>query len=213
MSYRSPAERGSRASSLALVIGLHAAAIAGALLAKSTVLIPDTGEITKLVHVAPIEDPPPLPPSPEPQTEMPPPPAGSTAIVPPSIEAARPVIPPITPPGAAPPAPPLPPIASSPPTPPLLIDARFTAASLARLQPAYPGALLRAGVEGEVTVRVTIGPDGRVERVDKIRADHDAFFEATRRHALRAWRFAPATRDGLPVESSQTHTVRFTIAG
>jgi len=38
-----------------------------------------------------------------------------------------------------------------------------------------------------------------------------AFFEATRTQALRHWRFQPATRDGIPVESWRTMTVKFKL--
>jgi protein TonB len=79
------------------------------------------------------------------------------------------------------------------------------------LQPPYPSAEQREGVEGQVTVRVVIGPDGRVRGIEKVRASNDAFFRATERHALRNWRFKPATVDGRPVESRKTLNLRFEI--
>ncbi len=44
-----------------------------------------------------------------------------------------------------------------------------------------------------------------------MRATSDAFFQATLRHALRNWRFKPATVDGRAIESSKVMTVRFEI--
>lgn len=79
------------------------------------------------------------------------------------------------------------------------------------LQPPYPASELRSGNEGKVTIRVTIGADGRVKRGEKVSATNDAFYRATERHALRAWRFKPATVDGRPVESRQVISVDFRL--
>lgn len=80
------------------------------------------------------------------------------------------------------------------------------------LQPPYPSAEQREGIEGQVTVRVLIGPDGRVHGLEKVRASNDAFFRATERHALRNWRFKPATLDGRPVESRKVLNLRFELS-
>ena len=80
-------------------------------------------------------------------------------------------------------------------------------------QPEYPPNERRAGTEGNVTVRVLIGTDGRVKAVEAVRSASDAFFQATRRQALGRWRFTPATRDGVPYESWRTMTVRFVLEG
>ncbi|HEY5722218.1 MAG TPA: TonB family protein [Allosphingosinicella sp.] len=81
------------------------------------------------------------------------------------------------------------------------------------LEPPYPISEQRAGAEGSVTVRLAIGTDGKVARAEKVRASSDAFFQATQRHALRNWRFKPATLDGRPVESSTVMTVHFKLDG
>jgi protein TonB len=88
------------------------------------------------------------------------------------------------------------------------VDERFRAA----LQPPYPSALARAEIEGKAVVRVLIGVDGRVKAVESVSATEPGFFEATREQALKRWRFRPATRDGVPVESWRTMTVRFQLA-
>lgn len=79
------------------------------------------------------------------------------------------------------------------------------------LQPTYPPGMIREEREGVVTVRVLISIDGRVKRLEAIRADETAFLEATRKQALSKWRFLPATRDGTPVESWREMTVRFEL--
>ena len=93
------------------------------------------------------------------------------------------------------------------PAPPVRVEARIDARS--SLQPPYPAAEQREGREGSVTVRVTIGPDGRVLAVEKVRATSDGFWRATERQALRHWRFKPAMLDGQPVAGTATMTVHF----
>lgn len=83
--------------------------------------------------------------------------------------------------------------------------------AMARFQPDYPPELVRADVEGSATVRVLIASDGRVKAVELVSATHPGFFEATRKQALRFWKFKPGTRDGAAIESWRTMTVRFKI--
>lgn len=78
-------------------------------------------------------------------------------------------------------------------------------------RPPYPPAMQREGLEGTVTLRVTIDTRGRVSAVEEVSATHPAFFEAVRRHALRAWRFRPATRNGVAIISEQILTLRFQL--
>lgn len=92
-----------------------------------------------------------------------------------------------------------------------LVRSEATMLRSSELQPPYPASEMRAEVEGSVSIRVTIGPNGRVIRAEKISATSNAFYQATERHALRAWRFKPATVDGKPVESTKAITVRFQL--
>jgi protein TonB len=103
----------------------------------------------------------------------------------------------------------LPPV--DPPREPVVIDASIDPRARAAFQPDYPGTMIRQGVEGAVTVRMGIGADGRVTDIEKISATDESFWLATRRHALREWRFRPATRDGVPIASTRVLTVRFTL--
>ncbi len=79
------------------------------------------------------------------------------------------------------------------------------------LQPQYPAGERRAEREGIVTVRVTIGADGRVASVECLSATTAEFCRATRQQALGKWRFRPATRDGVPVTATKDLTVRFEL--
>jgi len=98
----------------------------------------------------------------------------------------------------------------------------FTAAPVRRearidprseLKPPYPASEQRMGTEGVVTIRVLIGADGKVKGAEKMSATNDIFYQATVRHALRNWRFKPATLDGRPIESSKVMTLHFELDG
>lgn len=95
---------------------------------------------------------------------------------------------------------------------PVLVEPRIDPRALPAFQPDYPGAMVRQGLEGSVTVRVMIGPDGRVTAIERLSATDDAFWIATQRHALRKWRFRPATHDGVATGGSKVLTVHFRLA-
>ncbi|HWH22423.1 MAG TPA: TonB family protein [Allosphingosinicella sp.] len=103
---------------------------------------------------------------------------------------------------------PPPPPKAEPKPEPVRVKAKLRSGDL---QPPYPPGEEQMGREGSVTVRLTIGADGRVKAVEKVSATSDAFFHATERHALRAWRFSPETVDGKPVESRTVMTVKFEL--
>ncbi|MEO9130815.1 MAG: TonB family protein [Sphingomonas sp.] len=94
---------------------------------------------------------------------------------------------------------------------PVVIDPVRDGRYAAGFQPDYPASERRAGHQGRVVVRVLIGVDGRVKRVEKVSAVNDAFFEVTERRALDKWRFKPGTRDGVPVEAWQTVGLNFVL--
>lgn len=87
------------------------------------------------------------------------------------------------------------------------VDPRFAD----RFQPAYPPSEQREGRDGQVVVRVLVGTDGRVKAIERVSATSDAFFAATRRQALSQWRFRPATRDGVGIESWYRMSVTFVL--
>lgn len=78
-------------------------------------------------------------------------------------------------------------------------------------KPDYPPAMRREGLEGSVTLRVTIDEKGRVIAVEQVRATNSTFFEAARNQALRYWRFLPAREDGKAIQSQQTLTLQFRL--
>jgi periplasmic protein TonB len=98
-----------------------------------------------------------------------------------------------------------------PPPVPVLTDAAPDPRFASLFQPPYPPRLQRLDIEGKVVLKVLIGADGRVREVQIVYADDDGFAEVTERQALTKWRFKPATRDGVAVETWKQMTVRFEI--
>lgn len=95
---------------------------------------------------------------------------------------------------------------------PMLVTARLDPRYAARFQPPYPPASERQEEEGVVMVRVRVGTDGRVLSAElKASSGHRRLDEAAVEHARRAWRFVPATRDGVAVESWREVPVRFEL--
>lgn len=201
-----------------IVVLVHAAAIGALAMSKMDVEVMKVFTPLQIrnVPLPPEPDPVPPPPKPEPQ----PAPRSEVTYVPPIVPAPPtnhvelPAILslgiPAFDPGPVGEADPRPVPRADPPPQPVRVDARMRSGDP---QPPYPASEQRAGNEGSVRVRVAIGADGRVKSVEKISATSDAFFRATERHALRAWRFAPATVDGKAVESVKTLTVQFRLDG
>lgn len=70
-----------------------------------------------------------------------------------------------------------------------------------------------SGVAPEVDIRVTVDPRGRVARVEvlsiKPSSSYDDAFRQAVEETLRGWRYAPAWKDGEPVESTLRWTIQF----
>jgi len=95
--------------------------------------------------------------------------------------------------------------------PPVVTGAELDSRFAGSFQPEYPVGERRAEHQGRVVVRVLVGVDGRVKQVEKVSAPSNDFFEATERRALQKWRFKPATRDGIPIETWKTIGVSFVL--
>lgn len=95
--------------------------------------------------------------------------------------------------------------------PPIYVGPRRNPRFADDFQPPYPSAQERERVEGRCPVSVTVSPAGRVTAVRDNGCTDAAFFRSTERQALRHWRFEPATRGGVAVESTLTQTVVFRL--
>ncbi len=89
---------------------------------------------------------------------------------------------------------------------------RSGASVLSGPDPLFPAAAIAASFQGAARLRVWVGRDGRVVRVELAgtsgRADCD---QSARDRVLQTWRFRPATIDGQPVESELVVHVKFTL--
>ena len=79
------------------------------------------------------------------------------------------------------------------------------------VKPEYPAALRTQGVEADVVLAVVVSVDGTVVKVEVVKAPPEAEFAAAAVSAAKAERYAPATKDGVPIEQLITFTVRFRL--
>jgi protein TonB len=79
------------------------------------------------------------------------------------------------------------------------------------VKPPYPLDKRRAEEEATLRLRLSIDERGRVTAVEPIGPADASFLEAARRHILRAWRYKPASDDGVAVASSTVVTLSFRL--
>ncbi|QPQ54682.1 TonB family protein [Allosphingosinicella flava] len=211
--------RKSNAASLVAVIALHGAALTALALSKMDMPIKEFIPRLTVENIPIPPDPPKVIPEQQPQKQKATAPSELQAIKPPMDLPNNSSVEGKTNPDPTPPIGAMPgekvvlpedkgPVVLPPPAPVRVaaqIDPRYADA----LQPPYPPSEQRMSNEGKVSVRVTIGTDGRVKAVRKISATSDAFYKATERQALTRWRFKPAAVDGKAVESEKVMTVTF----
>ena len=166
----------------------------------------------------PEDEPPPPPPEDIPQTVPPPvapPPPINIARTPPPVQV-TPNIPPPSPPAIRipPPAPPAP--APAPPAPPS--QARGASPDglgrwAARIQGDYPSSALRREEQGTVTMRITIGTNGRVEACSVTGSSgSSALDQAACRGMQRYARYNPALNAaGNPITDTTTQSIRYVL--
>jgi TonB family protein len=81
---------------------------------------------------------------------------------------------------------------------------------LSQSQPAYTTEARRNQTQGEVILRVTLGADGTVSNVEAITSLPDGLTEQAQK-AARQIKFAPALRNGYPVDEAKTITYSFNL--
>ena len=98
-----------------------------------------------------------------------------------------------------------------PPRPaPVLSGPRLATAGEA-LKPPYPIDKLRLEQEATLKLRLTVDTRGRVVAVDPVGPADPSFLAAARRHILKAWRYKPATEDGLAVPTTTVINLSFRL--
>jgi protein TonB len=79
-------------------------------------------------------------------------------------------------------------------------------------RPPYPLAARRLGLEGRVLLEVVVRPDGRAATVRVRQSSGYGMLDDSAVETIRTrWRFVPARRGGMPVESTVTVPIRFRI--
>jgi protein TonB len=79
------------------------------------------------------------------------------------------------------------------------------------LRPPYPTSKLRAEEEASLRLRLSIDQRGRVVAVDPVGRTDPEFFASARRHILKAWRYKPATEDGMAIATVVEITLKFRL--
>lgn len=79
-----------------------------------------------------------------------------------------------------------------------------------RVNPQYPASAAAEGVEGTVSLIVTVGTDGNVEKVSVSKSSGDARLDSAAVAAVKKWKYKPAVQDGIArtVDTSATVTFR-----
>lgn len=90
-------------------------------------------------------------------------------------------------------------------------DIFIAPAFAARAEPAYPARARRAGVEGQVMVKVRLAASGSVRQVELVSGSGSHLLDEAALAAAQASSFTPAQRNGLAVEAEAVATYRFEL--
>ena len=82
---------------------------------------------------------------------------------------------------------------------------------IVQVPPAYPRGPKQAGIEGYVTMAVTIRPDGTVFNVKILESQPKRLFDKAATDAMKRWKFRPKVVDGNPVEQRAKQTIEFKL--
>ena len=176
----------SKATSIAIVIAIHVAGIAGLVAALAQgALMKQLQEIKASVDTQ--KTPPKAPPPPPPDLVKPPPPI---AIVP-TFQVQQEAPPPVT---TVPKPPPAPPKAAPAPSPTALEPIRRTFTL-----PPYPPISQRLGEQGTTTLKITIGTDGTITEATVEKSSGSARLDQAAQEYVKAhYRYKPPTVNGQP---------------
>jgi protein TonB len=164
-----------------------------------------------------VEEPPPPPP------DEPPPPPPDQPLEPPPVVSPPPIVTTQAPPQIImqtvqtppPPAPLPPPSPPAPPAPPRISQAAGLKGNPAQFfgNDAYPSEAIRAGAQGRVVARLTVGTDGRVSGcVVTTSSGNGSLDDTTCRIARSRVRYTPAKdENGQPIVSTATLPVRWVL--
>lgn len=93
------------------------------------------------------------------------------------------------------------------PASPKFLPARVRSTS----RPNYPSAAMRRGEEGVAQIRLSLDAEGKVTGATVSSSSGHAALDAAALKAAARWKFAPATKGGLPVASAIVVPIRFSL--
>ena len=99
----------------------------------------------------------------------------------------------------------------SAPTLPIVAEVFLPPAFRVHQEPAYPERARRAGVEGLVTVRISLSASGEIAEVAVVGSSGSRLLDEAAVAAARSSIFTPAARGGVPVSAEATATYRFEL--
>lgn len=193
-----------RSGLLFIVIGLHVAVLLAVLAART--IAPQIAEMPLIVDLLPapqVEDEPqakPLPVvQPKPVVRKPAPvPKAPAPVLETTTSEAPAELAPLAPPPEIEPTPPAPP---APAAPAAITQARFDADYLRNPPPPYPPLARRMGEEGKVILRVSVNPQGGADSVELHTTSGSTRLDDAALRTVRKWKFIPAKRGDITVQS------------
>jgi TonB family protein len=87
----------------------------------------------------------------------------------------------------------------------------FNSEYLNNPQPVYPKSAREVGASGTVIVKVSIRSNGEVKTVELHRSSGYSILDKSATSAIEKWKFIPATKNGVNVESSVLIPINFKL--
>lgn len=82
------------------------------------------------------------------------------------------------------------------------------------VQPEYPSAASRRGIEGYVDLQFDVNPMGATENITVLQAEPARIFDRAAVRAVKRWKFTPIQKDGKPATyKGMTHKITFKLEG
>lgn len=198
------------ALALGLVVGAHVLALWQFTRVTHPMTITEAVPLEVSLVIPPDEPPPPEPPKPPPPREQPKQPPKVTpkpVLDPPPVIVETPVAKPIEPPPPPPPAPPA-------PTPPPVAHQSSGSYLLIKVdcKPVYPRKSLREGIEGKVTLLISVDERGIPEKIDIAKSSGSFDLDNAARAAAGRCVFVPQTVNGTPVKGKGLRDIVFKLS-
>ena len=92
-----------------------------------------------------------------------------------------------------------------------LSEANYKIGSINNPHPPYPIIARKKGLQGTLTLLVSVNHDGTVKRVSVKKSSGHKILDKVSKETIKKWIFIPAKRMGLPVESNIQVPIKFVL--